>query len=346
MISKDGTLSNTKKARVACIDLGSSYFRMLVAELREGPDSIEVVADRRRYVGWGRYLGLPGGIPQDVVASAASALGEMVGEAAMFSPDRTIVAGTNTLREAKGRAGLVSAMEEACGSGIRVLSQREEAEMTFIAATWGGAGTPGVTAEEGGERSSLDVVIDVGGTSSEIAWGRDGEMEGFTGIAAGAHTVLVAAVRRPALRPRPDRARTMMRAAAACLGEGLREGGAGHGRSGGLLSLLPAKAENHRIHLTGGTAVSIGILAGRMRGAGTLLTGSTVLSREELRLITDRLYAMPWGARARRLPLEESRIRLLPAGAALMRMIIDPMKGRDLTVVNRDLRWGMIIRGG
>ena len=183
MISDASLHSNTKKGRVACVDLGSSYFRLLVADRGGAGDEVAGVSDHRAYVGWGEHAGAEGGIPRRLLERASQVLCGMIGTARASGAGEIAVVSTNTLRTASNGTAAASFLADACGESVRVLSQREEAFLTYAAAVRAGV------RQECGVDARYAVVVDVGGTSTEISWGRGTRPAGFTGIGAGAHTL-------------------------------------------------------------------------------------------------------------------------------------------------------------
>jgi exopolyphosphatase/guanosine-5'-triphosphate,3'-diphosphate pyrophosphatase len=151
--------------RAACIDIGSNTTRLLVAE----PDPacpggvIEVAAHRAfvRLTAAERQTGIP---PEKVRAIA-----EAVAEQALAARASDIVAlrvvATAALRDAPGRDGLLAQLSAAAGVPVEVLSGEEEARLAFAGATAPLAGDGGV---------QRVVVADVGGGSTELAWGAPG----------------------------------------------------------------------------------------------------------------------------------------------------------------------------
>ena len=136
---------------IAVIDIGTNTTRLLVAEVSGG--RLEEVVQRRHFIapipGKERMLG------ELVEAEAALARAE--------GAEEVVVVGTAALRALPAVRTLERACERA-GGGLEILSERREAELAFLGATFG--------LEEAGEPVA---VVDVGGGSTEVAVGLPGE---------------------------------------------------------------------------------------------------------------------------------------------------------------------------
>ena len=195
-----------------CIDLGSSYFRLLVVkELDKGEGHIideaegetgnvgfvpylpedepvvyktEVlgrlflVTESRRFIGWGRYLERESGVDRAYIEVACKKLKDLIILASRSGCQEPVLVGTNLLREASNSFELRVALEECTGLKVNVLSQKGEAEFGFRGA---------ITAVE---HTGGCVTVDLGGTSTEIAYGWKGAFEDFISIPVGAQRIV------------------------------------------------------------------------------------------------------------------------------------------------------------
>ncbi len=136
---------------IAVIDIGTNTTRLLVAEVSGG--RLEEVVQRRHFI-----APIPG---------KERMLGELVeaeaGLARAEGAEEVVVVGTAALRALPAVRTLERACERA-GGGLEILSERREAELAFLGATFG--------LEEAGEPVA---VVDVGGGSTEVAVGLPGE---------------------------------------------------------------------------------------------------------------------------------------------------------------------------
>ncbi|MCU0640237.1 MAG: hypothetical protein MUF59_10280 [Candidatus Krumholzibacteria bacterium] len=336
MINKADRLSKSKKDRPGCIDLGSSYFRLLVADpegLRGEPGPVRL-HENRKYAGWGEFLGEGGCIPGRAIDKASALLAELVDDAAGHGCGSPWIVATNTLRRAANSPAIKSALEGRVSMPVRILSQEGEAAMSLkgVASLYPG--------------SSLLVLADPGGTSTEIAWGRNGVMEGCRGFDIGTHTV-----RRMMMDLSPRHAGDgppwrLERIVSRRISDIFTQGADGVGNGRRALSVLPGRAESPKIVFTGGTAASLSILWRFMRRMRAELAGKDELSAGVIALMEKRLGLLAAAGRERCLPLPPERIMLLPAGILIVRSVAGHLEADSFDMAGRDLRWGVILSDG
>ncbi len=314
------------------MDLGSSNFRLLVLD-GVFPDSacaearaleIRSVREAKRYVGWGDDLAESGSVSQEKADRAAHAIRDLVAAAEAWGCPRPFFVATNTLRESINARAVKSRLEDTVGVTIRVLSQREEAELGYIGASFFRA------------RDESVLLIDAGGTSTEASWGTGTSMAGFACFSIGTHRV-----RR--LLARGSRARRVSALLAASI-EALppRDGAPAEGG----VYRLPGFPRDPTMLLTGGTAVSLAVLHRSMRGSAGDFEEMRPIAREELAFMARRLAGLYRAGRQRSLPLDPERIGLLPAGLALIEALVRSFGIEAFRVTARDLRWGVVLTGG
>jgi exopolyphosphatase/guanosine-5'-triphosphate,3'-diphosphate pyrophosphatase len=148
--------------RVAVIDVGSSNARLLVAE--QSPNGVERVGDAKAYLGLGAEILGRGEVGLDKLAETAIQTRRLATIARELDAEAIDVFVTAPGRQARNGDLLVETIAGATGQLVRVLSAREEGELSFegaMATTLAGRG--------------LTAVCDVGGGSTEITVGhRDG----------------------------------------------------------------------------------------------------------------------------------------------------------------------------
>jgi exopolyphosphatase/guanosine-5'-triphosphate,3'-diphosphate pyrophosphatase len=144
--------------RRACIDIGSNTTRLLVAEC-DGRRLVELHQERA-FTRIGR--GLSGGaIEPAKIIEVADGVAKQFQAARELGAVEVRAVATAAIRRASNGAALVSAIRDACGLEVKVLSGDEEARLAFV----GAARTlDHVPAGDLG-------VVDVGGGSSELVVG-------------------------------------------------------------------------------------------------------------------------------------------------------------------------------
>jgi len=150
----------------ACIDIGSNTTRLLVADAENG--RLRELVTQRAFTRIGKSLGASGGsISLEKIAETAEVVRTQAAVAREVGAGEIVAVATAAIRHAANRDDLVAAVEDAGGMLLTVLSDEEEARLSFVGAT----------------RTLLQpadgtiAVIDVGGGSTELAVGEpDGNM--------------------------------------------------------------------------------------------------------------------------------------------------------------------------
>jgi exopolyphosphatase / guanosine-5'-triphosphate,3'-diphosphate pyrophosphatase len=150
----------------ACIDIGSNTTRLLVADSRDGV--LQELLAQRAFTRIGKSMKKGRSIPAEKVAETADVVASQARMAREMGAAPIEAVATAAIRKAVNRDELAVAVEHAAGVPLRVLSEEEEARLSFIGATRSLAVPPQDTI----------AVVDVGGGSTEIAVGT---MEGGVG---------------------------------------------------------------------------------------------------------------------------------------------------------------------
>jgi len=293
---------------------GTSFATILDAEIFED----------REYVGWGSDLANGGVISPEVLDRACFALKHLVEESARMGCKEPVLCGTNVFRQALNRVEAKGRLEHASGLEVKVLSEKGEAVFGFIGAS-----------------SSIDcsdgcTVIDLGGTSTEICTGRGSLVDRFSSLKAGTHSVV---------RDLPRRSLDMYHYRRVLLRYvELLDGSSKNGIefesieslfSGGAGSMLA----------TGGTAVSIAVLAGYI---GTELFDpfrGYLLSFDSFVSLRNRIVGLYERGLENGLPLDRARIEVLVPGMLLLEAIWRVIGTDEIFITARDLRWGIVLNG-
>jgi exopolyphosphatase/pppGpp-phosphohydrolase len=336
-------MPNKKREIHACIDLGSSYFRLLVAEgirddwersageggasrrqgisprSRQGSDEMRVLLEEKAYVGWGEALARDGRLLPGELERAGHALSFLVTKASGTGCRDPVIVGTNTLRHAINWEEALERLHAAAPLRVSILSQRGEAALGFL----------GASTIVGGDAPTIQ--IDVGGTSTEIAWGRAGVMNDYIGLPWGTHAA------RAMIHGRsPRTALAKLRALVFPCTTGPAES---------ILYRLLGMHGADTILCTGGTAVSLAVILNYTRRIRPLFRERETVSKGELEQVLRRLWGLFETGRQHRLPLEMERVNLLLPGMILLTLLVREMRLPAFSVTSRDIRWGGIIAG-
>jgi exopolyphosphatase / guanosine-5'-triphosphate,3'-diphosphate pyrophosphatase len=150
----------TPTERLACIDIGSNTTRLLIADRRAG--RLTPIRQERVFTRIGEELLSAGRLGPSKVAEVAGVVRGQLESARAHGVREIRLLATAAIRGAANGDELVSAIREATGEEVEILSDREEARLAFV----GVAGTLDTP-----PRGELGV-IDVGGGSSELVVGQ------------------------------------------------------------------------------------------------------------------------------------------------------------------------------
>ncbi len=148
--------------RLACIDIGTNTTRLLVAERDDG--RLLWVHEERSFTRLGHELSpqvKPARIGRAKIDEVVEIVGRQLASARQQGAGRVLAVATAGIRTAANGPELVTAIYDATGLTVEILSAQEEARLAFV----GAAGTldPPPPGEFG--------VVDVGGGSSELVVG-------------------------------------------------------------------------------------------------------------------------------------------------------------------------------
>jgi exopolyphosphatase/guanosine-5'-triphosphate,3'-diphosphate pyrophosphatase len=281
-----------------CIDIGSNTTRLLVAEPADG--RLRELLRQRAFTRIAKGLRHDDRIPPKKIAEVADVVATQVRLARELGTGEIRAVATAAIREAANQDEFTRAIAKSCGVSVEILSDEEEARLAFVGAT-----------------SALDhppdgdiAVIDVGGSSSEIAIG-----------------TIVGGVR----------ASSSFRIGSGFLADSY------------LHQDPPAIEELQRIraHVGGvfeGFTLPTPELAVAVGGSSTSLRRLVggVLDHESLERGLRILATTPSDDVARAFEMEVERVRLLPAGMLVLEEISDRLE-RPLLVGRGGLREGVIL---
>ena len=155
-------MSSEPSSVIAAVDLGSNSFHMVVAQDQHG--QLKVVDRLREMVRLGAGLNSSGKLSKESKERAIECLQRFGQRLQEMHADSVRVVGTNTLRVAKNSAEFIQRAEDALDHPIQIISGVEEARLIY-------QGTiHSITGPEG-----KWLVVDIGGGSTEIIIGKQGE---------------------------------------------------------------------------------------------------------------------------------------------------------------------------
>jgi exopolyphosphatase/guanosine-5'-triphosphate,3'-diphosphate pyrophosphatase len=284
---------------VAVVDLGSNSLHLLIAALPPG-QAPQLLAAHRAQSELGRHV--HGRIDPAREALTRDALAEMVQLARAWGVEVVEVAATASLRDAVDGEEVAARLSAATGARVRVLSGAEEAQATFL----------GVCARAGQPGERL-LVIDMGGRSTELILGEDGEILADLSLPLG-H------LRESSLSPEQE-VQTAL----------------------GAVDLARFSADQvDRVVVTAGTALTLTHMAALARGERGEARHGRTARLDELYDVAQRLCTLPLEER-RRLPgYDLRREQSLSRGAATLVALWRALGVREVVTCEAGLREGLL----
>lgn len=303
-----------KERLIGALDIGSNSLILLIARCsRQG---IEPVNEVYAICRLGEQVNHSGLLSEAAMGRSLQALHEMKRIADHEGVEELLVTATSAVRDAANRSEFLVRCHEILGSFPQVLSGREEAHLTYLGAT--DELTPGQSA----------LVIDVGGGSTELAFGT-------REIMIGAHSVNLGCVRLlEAFELNLGYSARRMQAAARHVGEAVTP----------LVQEICTWLDGHQptIIASGGSATTY----------AAVLLQQTVYDRTQINAVTSdtrqlaatlaTLSQMPLAVRKRVAGMDPDRAEVLPAGMIVLNAILGKLQLSSFRVTGNGLRTGLL----
>ena len=160
--------------RFAAIDIGTNTILLLIAEL-ETDGSFQVLDDRAEITRLGAGVDRARQIGPEGERRSLEVLKSYLETCGSLGVDEIAAVGTSALRDARNTGVFKTRLKRELGLDLRVLSGEEEASYSYLAVQSGLAL---------GEKEVL--VVDVGGGSTELIWGKGGALHRSISLDLGA----------------------------------------------------------------------------------------------------------------------------------------------------------------
>ncbi|MGB6770504.1 MAG: hypothetical protein WBF51_00655 [Candidatus Dormiibacterota bacterium] len=291
----------TPAPRFAAIDVGSNTVHLLVASCPPNRLPISVLR-RREFVQLGQDVTAAGVIGPERLELASRALRRQVEDARRAGAMEIAIGATQALRSAANGPEVAERLATEAGGGpVRILPTQVEAQLAFDGAT--------MTISPGRDT----VVLDIGGASSQIAWGPAGGSCTHNWLPLGSGSVAMLAESDP---PGAPEWRAMER------------------RVGQLIPDLVPLPANMVALGTGGTITNLPRLLGKGRGV--------VLRLRDVEVVIETFRELSAQELAQRSGVDLERTRLCRGGALILAQMMDLLHLRSIRSSERGLRDGMI----
>jgi exopolyphosphatase/guanosine-5'-triphosphate,3'-diphosphate pyrophosphatase len=301
--------------RLAVLDMGSTSFHMLVADVTRA-GHLRPVSRERTMLRLGAAIARSAHIPEADVERALAAAAEMRAHARAAGAEQLIAVGTAALRDADNGPDLTARIESTLRVPVRLLSGEEEARLIF------GAFRRRILLPRGPALG-----VDLGGGSLELAVGDDHGLLFEQTLRVGVTRMHGELVRRDPMKKREARA--------------IRERVTGQ--------LAPAAAEIAALApsvcvAAGGTARAFGELAVGLRGLRPARSiNELVLPLAELRAITEQLVESSHAERLEMPGMRRRRADLLPTGGLILVAVAELLGLDGYTICDWGLREGVLV---
>lgn len=304
-----------ESVRAAVLDLGSTSFNLLIADVDAG-GAIQPVVREKVMLRLGSVIAVENLIPEEVCERAVEVARELRIVAEQEKVQKLIPVATAALRDASNGRRLADRIGRALGTEVRILSGEQEARLMFRAFQ-----------RRVKPRDALVLAIDLGGGSLELALGRGNRVDLEVTLPLGVarlHGSFVAS------DPMKKGERKQLR-------KRVRELLAPH--KDALLRTRPEQTI-----AAGGTIRALARLLVEHRAADSArIRGPVTLAADALRSLADRLTPSTREDRLAMRGIRKARADLLPTGAVVLATLLDELDIDELTVSDWGLREGVLL---
>ena len=314
-------MSSTRRA---VIDVGTNSVKLLVADVAGG--QVNPVCEQSKQTRLGKGFYDTHRLQSEPISATVRAVANFAALARDHDARCIRVIATSAARDATNSAELISAIEQASGLRVEIISGEQEADWAFHGAT---------TNPELARQPLL--LLDVGGGSTEFIVGR-GEHKHFR------HSFPLGTVRLMEKIPHgnPPRPEELSKCR-----EWLCEFHAREIQP----KLAPALKWETKLHVagdiqlvgSGGTATILARMETRMEGFDREQIEATRLSAERLRWHTERLWSLPLAERENIVGLPKSRADVILTGVAIYESVMEQFKFSEMRVSTRGLRFAAVM---
>jgi len=319
------TCDSRPAVRRAVIDVGTNSIKLLVADVA-GPD-ICPLDERSRQTRLGRGFYQTHHLQREPIEMTAKAVSEFAQIARNAGASSIRVIATSAARDAVNSAELRSAIEQASGLELEVISGAQEAEWAFQGAT-----TDRTLAQD------PVLLLDVGGGSTQFILGRGQRTDFAESFRLG--TVRLLEKLSPGDPPDPKELARCRGWLHRFMQEEVRPG------------LDPAiwreskfQPEHGQVRLvgTGGTASILGCMEARLQTFDRECLESTHLSLARLHWHVEHLWELPMDQRRKIIGLPANRADVILTGTAIFEVVMEQFGFSELRLSTRGLRFAAVM---
>ena len=312
-----GSPHNNCPAPNAVIDVGTNTLRLLIGCVHNG--KVIKVAAGRFVSRLGKDLLNTKMLSDESISKSISSLHDFKALCEQYNVKETLAVGTSALRDAKNSREFLESVREQTGLEIRVISGREEAELTL----------KGVTSEI---QRIPSFIVDVGGGSTEWILYKDRATYKTGSIQLGAVRIFEAFIKSdpPSLEEIKEAALFIKEQVTRSLSE--------H-----KVSLSLEITSLTELIATGGTATTVASIALGLDRYDSTKVHMHTISYHELRAIFEKLRALPLSERAGIKGLEAGRVDIIVPGVLILLVLMEILKVDMLGISDYGLLEGLLL---
>ena len=305
----------------AVIDIGTNSVKLLVAEVSHKVVPLLDLSEQTR-LGRGFYETKI--LQPEAIAATAKVVADFKHQAERFSPASTKVVATSAAREAKNQAEFISAIQEACGCPVQIITGDQEAEWVFLAL----CSYPQL-------HSSPLLVMDIGGGSTEFIYGENGQLLFKKSFPIGSVRLYeqLAVDDPPAPRQLAESQQWMSSFFQSNIPVELQN------------FLQPHPAKRIQMAATGGTATILARLKLQMPRFEVEKIDALVLSQTSVHQMTEMLWSLSLSQRQDLPFLPRKRADIILMGALIFSQAMKFFGMSEIFISTRGLRHGAVLSG-
>jgi len=164
----------------SAIDVGSHTVKLRLA--RRGPQNTwELLHERIVITRLGHRLGRTGHLNPEGRRHSLDAINAFIAESHGLGAQQVAMVGTMALRQARDGQEFVHQVEQANGLELTIISGLEEARLTYLGAM--------SSLPDQGDAAAPTLAFDIGGASTELAWGSDPIPQGRLSLDVGSISI-------------------------------------------------------------------------------------------------------------------------------------------------------------
>lgn len=297
--------------RVAAIDVGTNSTRLLVAEARAG--GFRPLERRMVVTRLGQGVDRRRRLDPEALERTLGTIAEYVAACGEYGVEHLRVTGTSAVRDAHNRDEFFTGVRALTGRLPDLLSADEEARTTFLGARSGFDGAP-------------VLVVDIGGGSTELILGRESP-ERLLSLDVGCVRMFEKhLVSDP---PASDELDALRREVTGELDRARDE---------------LAVPRGTRLVGVAGTVTQLAVLKTGISVYDPEVTHRAVMTHGDVRLLARRLESLPFVQRKRIKGLEPGRADVIVAGAEILQAVMEVFDVPEVTVSERDILDGLVLR--